>query len=288
MPLTAPGFVGPTTTSSLVALYQSVSAYFQALSVNAAVYLGLKERDRWDTSRVVIIDGEFDGSNTPKPRAAGRFRAPWQKQSTNPRELVGWERPVTLSIRGVDPTQPDSEAAQVQATEALIELTVQAVHNATAIDAVTGATVAIGQANIDWSEGRTVWVDAGSATQQTWGKEFLVGFTYKCVFFDAALQVVTPTPALGKNLLSTPQSGIHASIATAKGSSAVVKGLGFCTPAMADGSHSLQLSGAATSANNGTFPIAFFLSPTSLVIANAAAVADANNGSISWAVVPSP
>lgn len=284
--LSAPGFSGPTISSSLVALHQAMQAYFDVLGVDVKVYLGLKHRDRWDTSRVVIIDGEFDGSLEPKPRSAGRFRAPWQKQSVNPRELVGWERPVTLSIRAVDPSAIDSEDAQIAATEALIETTVQAVHNAIATD-VDGNAVAIGQANLVWDDGKAIWVDPGTATQQTWGKEFLVGFTYKCVFYDRALQVVTPTPALTKNLLSTLQSGQHASIATAKGSSAVVSGLGLCSPGVADGTKSLQLSGAASSANNGTFPIAFYLSPASLVIANAGAVADANNGSISWRIVPS-
>lgn len=265
-----------------------MQGWFTALGVNATVYLGLKDRDRWDTSRVVIIDGEFDGSNTPKVRSAGKFGAPWQKKSVNPRELVSWERPVTLSIRGVDPTNIDSEAAQIQATESLIEVTLQALQNALTTDPVTGATVAIGQANIDWADSKAVWVDPGTATQQTWGKEFLVSFTYKCVFFDLAEGVAYPTPALQKGpFLNDLQGGVNASVLSASSGAgtAVIGGLGFCNPLQVG--MSLVLSGAHSAGNNGTFPIAAILSKNSLVIANASAVApDTNNGSITWQVQP--
>lgn len=290
MPITPePDFEQPTRSSSLVALYASMQRWFEQQVGDAArVYLGLRYRDNWDTSRVVIIDGEFDGAGAPKPRAAGRFRAPWQKQSYNPRELVGWERPITLSIRGVDATNPDSEAAQIQATEDLIELTVQAVHNAMAVDSVTGANVPIGQNNVDWTDGKGMWVDPGSATQQTWGKEFLIGLTYKCPLFDVAQLVVVPSPMLQKGpLLSTQTSGVNASVIQAYPASgaAVISNLGFCNAGQVG--MSLVLSGAASSANNGTFPIAALMSSTSLVIANSSAVApDANNGAIAWQIVP--
>lgn len=287
MPYGPPGFVGTRGTSSLVALYTSVQAYFKATGRVAQVYLGLRYRDLWDTSRVVIIDGEFDGSNAPKVRSAGRFAAPTQKRSVNPREIVSWPRPVTLSIRGVDATDPDDESKQIEATEALIEATVQALQQATAIDPATGLAVGIGQASVDWGDSRAAWVDPGSATQQGWGKEFLVTFTYRCVFFDVADNIVFPTPAIQKNELSTTQSGTSASIASASASAgtAVVQGLGMCNPAQVG--QNLVLSGATSAGNNGSFPIAFFLSPTSLVIANANAVApDASNGAIAWSVQP--
>lgn len=287
MPFGPPGFHGPTATSSLVALGDAVSSYFEAVGETAEVYLGLKHRDRWDTSRVVIIDGEFDGSNTPKVRSAGKFGPPTQKNSYNPRELVAWDRPVTLSIRAVDPTDPDSEALQIQATEKLIETTVQALQHAMATDS-TGANIGIGQANIDWADSKALWCDPGSATQQTWGKEFIVGFTYRCVLFDLADYVTDPTPNLQKGpLLNTLMSGINARIASAStgASTAVVTGLGFCTPGMVG--MTLELGGAASAGNNGSFPIAAVLSVSSLVIANEDAVApDANNGAITWSVQP--
>lgn len=282
-----PSFTPPPVKSALVALYSSVSQYFTDLSINAKVYLGLRYRDLYDTSRVVIIDGEFDGSNTPRVRSAGRFLAPWQKQSTNPRELVGWERPVTLSIRAVDPTNPDDETLQTAATEALIESTIQAVHNAMAVTPA-GLNVAIGQNNVDWRESKAAWVDAGTATQQNWGKEFLVTFLYKCVLFDLAEATATPTPNLEKGpMLSNPSGGVNATIVSASSSAqtAVIGNLGLRTPG--DVGLALKMSGAANAPNDGTFPIVAFLSPTTLVIANAAAVApDANSGSIVWQVVP--
>jgi len=288
MPFGPPGFTGPTSESSLVALATSLQAYFTAIGNTSPVYLGLKYRDTWDTSRVVVIDGEFDGSNTPKVRSAGKFGAPWQKNSTNPRELVAWSRPVTLSIRGVDATNPDSEAAQIQATENLIEATVQGLQNAMTVDPVTGANVGVGQANIDWADSKALWVDPGTATQQTWGKEFIVGFTYKCVFFDLADFVTVPSPNLQKGpLLNTMQSGINAFVKSAASGpgTAVISGMGFCNPAQVG--QNLVLSGAASSANNGAFPIVAFMTFNTLVISNALAVApDANNGAIVWSVQP--
>lgn len=284
-----PGLTVTPPASGLVALYSSVSAYFTNLAINAKVYLGLKYRDLYDTSRVVIIDGEFDGSNTPRVRSAGRFLAPWQKQSTNPRELVGWERPVTLSIRAVDATDPDNESKQVAATEALIESTIQAVHNAMAVD-TEGNNIAIGQNNIDWRESKAAWVDAGTATQQTWGKEFLVTFLYKCVLFDLPVAVAFPTPSLEKGpLLSNPQGGVNATVVSASSVSgtAIIGNLGMRSPA--DVGFALKMLGAANAGNDGTFPIAAYLSPNSVVIANANAVApDANSGNIAWQIVPAP
>jgi hypothetical protein len=283
-----PGSPGPLARSALTRLALSLDAYLQAQNTGARAYLGLKNRDLWDTSRVVLIDGEFDGSNSPKPRAAGIFQAPWHKASVNPRELVGWARPVTLSIRAVDATAPDDELAQTEATEALIESTLQGLQNAMWQDPISGLWLGIGQANIDWGESKAVWVDPGTATQQTWGKEFLVGFIYKCVFYDLQEGVAFPVPAIRKNLVTTLESGVGASVLSAGpgAGTAVISGLGFADPSWV-GKLELQLTRASSAGNNGTFPIAFLLSPTSLVISNAAAVApDANNGAIAWQLVP--
>lgn len=276
-----------TGSSALVGLYTSVQAYFEAVGNSAPVYLGLRFRDLWDTSRVVIIDGEFDGTNAPKVRSAGSFGSPDHKKSFNPRELVSWKRPVTLSIRAVDPTDIDSESAQLLATESLIETTIQAVHNATGVETATGATVSLGQASIDWTEGKALWCDPGSATQQTWGKEFLVSFMYRCTFFDIADSIAFPVPQLAKTFLTTLQSGVTAKITKSAPSAqtAIISGLGLCTPAQVG--LNLRISGAASPTNNGTFPIVAFLTSTTLVVANAASVGnDANNGAIDWAVVP--
>jgi hypothetical protein len=288
MTTTAPNFMGPTVRSPLTRLSVALRRFFALRGVQAGVYLGLRYRDLWDTSRVVLIDGEFDGSNAPKVRGAGEFVAPWHKASVNPRELVGWLRPVTLSIRAVDPANIDSEDAQIEATEFLIEATLQGLHNAMWVDPVTGAATALGQNNIEWGGSKGAWCDPGTATQQTFGKEFLIGFQYKCVFYDLAeFDQIATVGQLKGPMLSNLQGGVNASIASVASAAqtAVIAGLAFCNPSQVG--LSITLSGAAQGGNNGTFPIAYFLSPESLVIANAGAVApDANSGAIAWQIGP--
>jgi hypothetical protein len=276
----------PPTRSALTQLYLAVQRYFEAYGICAKVYLGLRERDRWDPTRVVIIDGEYDGSNTPRPRNAGTFGAPTQAKSYNPRELVSWDRPITISIKAADPKRIDDEVAQEEATEGLIEQTIQAIWNAMSTQQPSGAYQGIGQANIDWEGSKCIWVNPGSDTQQTWGKEFVFSFLYRCAFFDVANPVLVRPPALEKGpLLNNQSSGVNASIVRTAGPTMAVGNLGFCSPAQVG--MNLVISGAAQPSNNGTFPIVFCLGTTSLSVTNASAVVpDANSGSISWAVVP--
>lgn len=281
-----PGFVGPTARSALVALYRSIAASFAATGNTAKVYFGIKARDNWDTSRVVIIDGEFDGTIQPKALPAGQLFAPTQKNSYNPRELVSWVRPATLSIRGVDPSNPDAEDVQTEASEALIEATLQAVQNAvyTPTPAAGAPAVAVGQANVDW--GKCTWLQP--PTQQPYGKEFLLALTLRCVFFDVAQ--ATRIPVVGtvtKNLLDTRNSGRAASVAASGGGYATVTGLAFRS--FADVGGTLTLSAFDSGGNNGAFPIVQVLSSSSLQIENAGAVApDAANGAGVWSVAPAP
>ena len=282
-----PGFVGPRTRSGLTALKSAVQGYFDANNIKTRVYLGLRGRDHWDTSRVVLIDGEFNGDNTPRPMSAGVFRAPGHSKSVNPRELVEWRRQVTASIRGVDNTDPNSEEAQVEATELLIEQTLQALQNAMYTNPVTGVVTGIGQANLDFGDAKCVWVEPGSSTQQVRGKEFLVTFTYRCPLYDSAEFVQQVVGTLQKGpLLTSPIGGVNAVIKSAAGGTAVITGIGNNLGPDLVGMD-LTLSGAAIPGNNGTFPITYLISPTQLVITNAGAVApDANSGAITWQVGP--
>lgn len=75
------------------------------------------------------------------------------------------------------------------------------------------------------------------------------------------------------------QSGITASIVVV-GPVVTITGLTGMTAASVG--RRLKLSGAAVAANNGTFPIASFISATSVTITNPAAVTDPNNGIIAW------
>jgi hypothetical protein len=282
---------GPVTRSSLTQLQRAMQTYFTAYGVNAAIYVGLKYRSRWDESRVVIIDGEFDGTKEPKPMNAGSWGAPWQKHSTNPRELFSWPRPITFSILGVDPANLDSEQAQIEAAELLIEMTAQALWNANWTDPVTGVSWPIGQNNWDFAGSKATWMEPGSSTEQGHGKEFLITGLYKCVLYDQYIAVQTGTPALEKGPMLFPGeppflSGVNAEILSATGSNVLVGNLGgFCTPNLL-GRH-MTLSGCAAPANNGTFPILAFNNPTSLIVQIASGVfPDANSGSIDWQIVP--
>ncbi len=279
MPLTRPTFQPPVARSALVALKRAIADSFQSYEVDAAVYLGLRYRNTWDTSRVVLIDGEFAGEGAPKALSAGQFLAPGQKASFNPRELAAWPRPVTLSIRAVDKSALDDEDAQTEAQEALVEATLQAVWNA--VDPKSGK--AVGQANVeDW--GPMLWVQP--PVQQAFGKELLVGFLLRCVFFDRAQEIVVPSAAApSRTLLNTAVSGNNAEILSAAADgTAVVGRLGFASGSWLG--MALELSGAASPGNNGTFPIVGLPALRQLTIQNAGAVAgDASNGAIRWRVV---
>jgi hypothetical protein len=273
-----PGFVAPLGRSALVALRRAVELDFAANDIDAKVFLGLRYRATWDTSRVVLIDGVFRGELGPL--AGGRLLAPRQKKSFNPREIASWPRPVTLSIRGVDRSALDDEDAQTEAQEALVEATLQAIQNAMAPDGKTG----LGQANLEW--GDMLWM--APQTQQAYGKELLLGMTLLCVYLDRAQATATPTVGTIKGpLLSSPVSGVSAGIVSVDGDVAVVDGLGFVKPDWTG--LAIALSGAASSGNNGTFAITSQLGAREIAIHNPAAVApDANDGAIHWQIVPRP
>jgi len=78
-------------------------------------------------------------------------------------------------------------------------------------------------------------------------------------------------------------TGAAASISSFSGGFATISGItGVTTSSVGQ---FVVVSGAASSANNGTFQIAQYLSPTAVLIANSKAVTpDANNGSISWTI----
>lgn len=77
------------------------------------------------------------------------------------------------------------------------------------------------------------------------------------------------------------QSGSVASITTVANNQATLTGLTGMTATSAN--HWITITGAASAGNNGTFKIVRFISSSSVIIFNSAAVAsDANNGAISW------
>lgn len=96
--------------------------------------------------------------------------------------------------------------------------------------------------------------------------------------------VVTPVVTNAVHSAAAPlggQTGAAANITTFLGGKVTVTGLtGMTTGSVGN---DLVISGAATSANNGTFKITDYVSATSVKVANPLGVAsDANNGSINW------
>lgn len=94
-------------------------------------------------------------------------------------------------------------------------------------------------------------------------------------------------------VVQSTTTGAAASVTALSGGFATVTGLTGMTSSSVG--QMLTVSGAASSANNGIFQIAQYLSSSSVTIANPSAVAaDANNGTISWtlgsypAVGPAP
>jgi hypothetical protein len=82
-------------------------------------------------------------------------------------------------------------------------------------------------------------------------------------------------------LLPTSGEGGTASITTVSGGNMTITGMSSMIAPLVG--QTLVVYAAASSGNNGTFPIVEVLSPSSVIVANASAVADdANNGEIGW------
>jgi hypothetical protein len=99
------------------------------------------------------------------------------------------------------------------------------------------------------------------------------------LFQTAGLTLADEPNQLGSSI--TGQTGAAATVASVATGIATITGL---TGMTADSvGHFLQISGAATVGNNGTFLITSYVSATSVTIANVAAAApDANDGALAW------
>lgn len=185
--------------SGLVVLADAVRVYFDANGVRATVApVGLRYRSfsmnqgPGGGSRIVFIPGDFSGDAALKPIDEGELGDPLKRLGDNPRELVEWNRTVTISIWGVDASDVSDEQRQIEATENLLELVVRAVHNA--VSPNTG--YAIG-ADRD-ENGSSTWGKVSRTyppVENGFGCELLVRLRIKGPLFDAPAQIVTPTLA---------------------------------------------------------------------------------------------
>lgn len=269
--------------SGLVALADQIRTYFENNGIAAKVLLGLKARNLWDEPRVVIVDGLFDGSLQPKTLDAGQLTDPVKAASYNPREIAAWERPITFCVRGVDPTELENEAAQIEAQENLIESTLQAIRSGINPQA-TNLPTRPGGANVKFA--KAVWVHP--PVEFAYGKELLVQATLAANFYDLPQQISFPSiNPFSKNVNTSKYSGQNAVVQSTGNGFAVITGLAFVDTSWVGGN--LSLSGANSQNNNGSFVVDEFVSPFATIIVNPLAVApDSNNGSISWGFSPSP
>lgn len=181
--------------SGLLYLRNRVADYFLSENLPATVApVGLKYRDftlNQSTitlaNRVVFIPGEFDGT-TLKPRAYGTLSRETRNTASvvNPRELLHWARPFTLSIWGLPvPGDTGNEEGAVGIVEDLLEQVVRAV---TYAEDEFGTSLA---ASIEW--GNVLLTTPPK--ESSFGVELLVSATQKGPLFDKTLDVVQAKPA---------------------------------------------------------------------------------------------
>jgi hypothetical protein len=193
--------------SGLLGLARGMRAYFAAQEAVAgivpSVVVGWTRRSRQDNqgaggaSRVVLIPGLFDATaSAPKSLQAGVIDRSGEQNAVNLvpvlRALAWWHQAVTCCVWAVDPARPQEEEGQIAATEDLLELTIQALHNA--VDPETGTPA--GFANLE-SFGEPVWtLPPGEAA---FGRELVFPFTLDVPLFDQPIQVAYPSPAVARN-----------------------------------------------------------------------------------------
>jgi hypothetical protein len=98
---------------------------------------------------------------------------------------------------------------------------------------------------------------------------------------------IAQTVTVVGNTYSASLNGSSASVSSVATPLATITGLTGISQGLVG--QQITFSGAASPSNNGSFPIAAYVSPTSLQITNATAISpDGNNGSISWTIPPSP
>ncbi len=176
--------------SGISQLRDMVAAYFVEHSVEAMVAeVGLKYRtfqlnqsNPSNANRVVFIPGEYDGGTAVKPRRYGSLdRASRNHASVvNPRELLNWERPITISVWSAPvPGAARDEGSTIAIAEDLLEQVVRAVHSS-------------GMGDITWG---SVTINA-PPVENSFGVELLVSITQRGPLFDTTLDYAQPIASM--------------------------------------------------------------------------------------------
>ncbi len=190
--------------SGLLQLRNAVAAYFESYAVPVEVPpVGLRYRSfnlnqsfPANANRVVFIPGKFDGNETPRARDYGVLSRESMNhaQVINPRELVAWERPFTISCWSAPvPGQKTDEGATLNLAEDLLEQVVRAVHESGLAD-ITWGNVVINSPNVE----------------NGFGVELLVSASQLGPIFGVTLDYVQPTAgtiALSAQATTTADDG---------------------------------------------------------------------------------
>jgi hypothetical protein len=136
----------------------------------------------------------------------GTLTAPEHTKSDNPRELVTWERLVTISVYASDESDISNEELQLEASTTLLETTLGSIYNAfTPGLSASGTNRELGftgQASLAWG-GPVTRIQP--PVEFPHGTELLVTFTQKGPLFDVLQDTVTPTViVLAKSFQNPP------------------------------------------------------------------------------------
>lgn len=178
--------------SGIVYLRNSVADYFTANAVPAVVTpVGLKYRDfklnqsfPSNANRVVFIPGEFDGTSPPKARRGGSLsRNNFNAGSViNPRELLSWERAITISIWSAPANGKFEDEQEAVATcDDLLAWVVRGVQSA-------------GTATILWGD---VTIQSQNK-ESVFGVELLVSAVQITPIFDKTLEIKFAVPSVSR------------------------------------------------------------------------------------------
>lgn len=190
--------------SGLCALVRGVRALMVTLAPGVVVELGWTKRSRNDNqgyggaSRVVFIPGEFDSSpGAPKTLRGGTIdrKGAQTHGGGNPRlRTLAHDHPiVTVSVWACDPMRPLDEEGQIEATEALRELTFQALQGA--VDPETGTPVGFG--NIEYGGDWDWTLPPGEAS---FGREITFSLVLHNVpIFDQPVSTTTPQGSVARS-----------------------------------------------------------------------------------------
>lgn len=179
--------------SGLLQLRNAVAIYFEEYSIPATVApVGLKYRSfalnqsaPGNANRVCFIPGVFTGGEKPAPRDYGTLSRTGRNHASvvNPRELLSWDRPITLSCWSApEAGNSRDEGTTIGLAEDLLEQVVRAVHTA-------------GLADITWG-GVTINMPT---TENSFGVELLVAISQRGPLYGVTLDYAQPTAALTAN-----------------------------------------------------------------------------------------